>query len=345
MVLQMATAEVVRRMVIAHRDGNVTEFNSAVQDYIAEERRLNHPVVASELERILGTGGERKPQDLRSLPDAPELPRDRERGVVLVELREPTRALDSLVLKTDAAAALARLILENREADLLAGHGLKPMRRVLFSGPPGCGKTAAAESIAKILYLPLAIVRFDAVVSSYLGETAANLRKVFEYARSRPMVMLFDEFDAIGKARTDETEHGELKRVVNSFLQLLDAFYGPSLMIAATNHQQLLDSAIWRRFDEVVHFELPDCQAILELLKRSFHQFPVAPSVSLTATAKHLKGLSFADVERITMDSIKSSILAHESHVTDAVLQHAIGRQFQRVGPIATCPRRKQIKK
>ena len=138
-----------------------------------------------------------------------------------------------------------------------------------FAVLPGCGRTVSAEAIAAELYLPLALVRFDAVVSSYLGETAANLRKVFDFARSRPMVVLFDEFDAIGKDRASLEEHGEIKRVVNSFLQILDGFRSDTVAIAATNHQGLLDPALWRRFDEIVFFDMPCAAAIEDLLRTS----------------------------------------------------------------------------
>ncbi len=170
---------------------------------------------------------------------------------------EPARRLTDLVLDEATRKTLERIVDENRKADLLKTYGSRPANRILFCGPPGCGKTVSAEAIAAELYLPLALVRFDAVVSSYLGETAANLRKVFDFARSRPMVVLFDEFDAIGKDRASLEEHGEIKRVVNSFLQILDGFRSDTVAIAATNHQGLLDPALWRRFDEIVFFDMP----------------------------------------------------------------------------------------
>src|SRR5262249_29942103 len=184
-------------------------------------------------------------------------PRDEARPALLIELCEPRRELQDLVLCHPVRQTLERIILERRKEELLGAHGVRPVSKVLFCGPPGCGKTVAAEALAHELYLPLGTVRFDAVVSSYLGETAANLRKVFDFARSRPLVLFFDEFDAIGKHRTAADEHGELKRVVNSFLQMLDSFRFETLTLAATNHQGLLDSALWRRFDEIVMFPKP----------------------------------------------------------------------------------------
>ncbi len=211
------------------------------------------------------------------------------------------------------------------------GTWRSPFAKVLFCGPPGCGKTVAAEALARELYLPLATVRFDAVVSSYLGETAANLRKVFDFARSRPLVLFFDEFDAIGKHRTAADEHGELKRVVNSFLQMLDSFRSETLTVAATNHQGLLDSALWRRFDEIVMFPKPTPEEIETLLCRQFRQITVGHSVNLGEAARSLEGFSHADVERVAQDSIKQPVLMEKQWVEPDVLSAAIARQHDRL--------------
>jgi SpoVK/Ycf46/Vps4 family AAA+-type ATPase len=260
-----------------------------------------------------------------------DLPKDHERGAALVEVIEPSRSLDDLVLAPDTRQILDRIFAENRRADLLYSHGLRPANKIIFCGPPGCGKTVAAEAIAQGLYLPLVLVRFDAVVSSYLGETAANLRKVFDFATTRPMVMLFDEFDAIGKSRTAEEEHGELKRVVNSFLQMLDSYKGEAVMIAATNHQGLLDVALWRRFDEAVYFDKPDHRAIQELLIRNLRQTGVSTDIQVEIKAKALVGMSHADIERIAKDAVKQTIIEGRKEVQLDILEQAINRQRERV--------------
>jgi SpoVK/Ycf46/Vps4 family AAA+-type ATPase len=188
----------------------------------------------------------------------------------------------------------------------------------------------AAEALAKELYLPLVLVRFDAVISSYLGETAANLRRVFDFANSRPMVILFDEFDAIGKKRDDVEEHGELKRVVNAFLQMLDSFRGPAITIAATNHEKLLDSALWRRFDEVVMFQPPNEPEIAELLERYLRQIGTE-GVDLAASASTLLGSSHADVKRVAEDAIKFCLLSDSRRVNEGLLNRAINLQKERL--------------
>lgn len=335
----MSTAgELVRKMILAHASSDARAFRAAVEEYIAEERKKNHHVLARDLERVLVNGTHSWTTSngsfaLLGIPDQ-DLPRDKERGTVLVEVIEPRRTLDDLVLVQAARETLIRLITENRRADLLRSYGLKPSSKVLFCGPPGCGKTVAAETVAEALHLPLVLVRFDAVISSYLGETASNLRKVFTFARSRQMVMLFDEFDAIGKHRMAVEEHGELKRVVNSFLQMLDGFRGDSLLIAATNHQGLLDPALWRRFDEVILFERPGQSAIAELLRRNLHQIGIAPGVVLKEKADELHGSSHADIERIAREAIKATVLDGLPCVYADVLDRAIARYRTRVALI-----------
>jgi SpoVK/Ycf46/Vps4 family AAA+-type ATPase len=325
-------------MLLAHKRKDDAAFRQAVEGYIADERKRNHPTLARELERILLNGSLTPTGDQVSSLSVlrNDFPRDKERNATLVELHEPERDQNSLVLTAEVCSALEHLVDENRRADVLRTHGMRPASRILFCGPPGCGKTVAAETIAKALYRPLALVRFDAVVSSYLGETAANLRKVFDFARSRSMVVLFDEFDAIGKYRTDESEHGELKRVVNSFLQMMDGFRSESLLIAATNHQGLLDSALWRRFDEIVFFDIPSSDMINSLMLQNLRQMGLAPSVSIEQVAASLVGMSHADVERICLDAIKEAILEGKAYVDNEVLGSAVARQRRRVLTMAS---------
>ena len=310
------TGELVSKLIQSFMSGDRESFRLAAEKYVAEERRKNHHILAREIEKLLLNGAatvaSTKTFSLIGT-QVSDLPRDKERGIVLVEVLEPKRTLESLVLSQNIQHTLDTIIQENRKADILRSYGLRPASKILFCGPPGCGKTVAAEAVAQSLYLPLVLVRFDAIVSSYLGETAANLRKVFDFVRTRPMVALFDEFDAIGKSRTAEEEHGELKRVVNSFLQMLDGFRGETLLIAATNHQGMLDSALWRRFDEIVFFDRPNSEAIREVLLRNMKQLGLEQGVDLKSLSLDLSGLSHADIERVAIDAIKTSILARQT--------------------------------
>ncbi len=328
------TGELIRKMIHSQVKGDSAGFRSAAEEFVGEERRKNHHILARDIERLLQNGA--SSSDLSGSlaligTRNDDLPRDKERGVLLVEIKEPKRNLESLVLAQEIRNQLDLIVRENRKSEVLRTYGLRPILRVLFCGPPGCGKTVAAEAVAQALYLPLVLVRFDAVVSSYLGETAANLRKVFDFARTRPMVILFDEFDAIGKHRTDEEEHGELKRVVNSFLQMLDSFRGETLLIAATNHQGMLDSALWRRFDEIVYFDRPNAEAIEEVLRRNVRQIGVEPNISLSKCSGDLVGLSHADAERISLQAVKATVLANQKAITLDTLQESIENQKKRV--------------
>jgi len=199
---------------------------------------------------------------------------------------------------------------------VLRSYGMRASGKILFFGPPGCGKTLAAEVIACELDLPLAIVRLDALVSSYLGETAANLRKVFDFIAQYPLVALFDEFDALGKERADNAEHGELRRVVNAVLQMMDAYQGKSLIIAATNHEQILDSAVWRRFDDTLEFPLPTPELLPQVLQLKLRgvrrQFESDDSEASTL----FTGMSPADIERVARRAIKRMILRNQEFLT-----------------------------
>ena len=329
------TSEVVQKLLVAHFAGDEVAFRAAAWDMVHRERQLNHQVLANELERILSEANAPSPIGKKFLAKLSHnngnLPKDKDKDANLIEISEATREFGDLVLAAPLLAGLTRIVQERRSADLLRSHGMHPVRKLLFCGPPGCGKTVSAEALANELYLPLATVRFDAVVSSYLGETAANLRKVFDYARMRPIVLFFDEFDAIGKHRTAFDEHGELKRVVNSFLQLLDSFHSETLTIAATNHQGLLDPALWRRFDDILFFCKPTVEEIEALLCRHFRQFTVSKSVRLRSVARSLEGFSHADIERLAQDAIKETILSEQQQVMPTVLDHAVSRQQERM--------------
>jgi SpoVK/Ycf46/Vps4 family AAA+-type ATPase len=224
----------------------------------------------------------------------------------------------------------AEVHLEHRRADFLIAHGVGPRRTFLFTGPPGCGKSATAEALADELGRRFAVVNLATVVSSYLGDTAKNLSSIFEAASAEPWVILFDEFDAIGKERADRTDHGELKRVVTAFLQQLDSFVGPSVLVAATNHPTLLDLAVWRRFDEVLEFAPPsvhDARALLRLKLRSIAR---EKGFDVELVARACKGLSHADIARAVMAGYRSHLLTDPNGpLTLAELLRAVERAQQ----------------
>ena len=204
---------------------------------------------------------------------------------------------------------LKEFLREHGREDLLRAHGLRPTDRMLFCGPPGCGKTLTAEVIARELGRPFAVVRADSVVSSFLGETAANLRRVFDFAATCPVVALFDEFDALGKERDDKSEHGELRRVVNAVLQMLDAYEGRSIIIAATNHEGMLDTAIWRRFDEVLVLEKPTRTELRRLLAVKLRGVRRSFDFEDVVGRGWFEGATHARVERVLLRAVKVMVL------------------------------------
>ena len=328
-------SEAIRKLLLAHFQGDEAAFRSAALEFVENERRLNHHTLANDLERILSEANgptwisEERPRpdrqwEWQSAPGQGKKcsPRRACRPTTRTRRPGPLRIRPGVARPHRAGAAAGRPPRVARDSADEQGTLLRParMREIGRGGGPW-----------RELYLPLATVRFDAVVSSYLGETAANLRKVFEFGRSRPLVLLFDEFDAIGKERTAADEHGELKRVVNSFLQLLDGFHAETLTIAATNHQGLLDPALWRRFDEIVVFPRPTREEIEQLLSRHFRQLPVERQVVLADVARSLEGFSHADVERVALDTLKQTILDGRDSVRSDTLDAAVARQRARL--------------
>jgi SpoVK/Ycf46/Vps4 family AAA+-type ATPase len=317
----------LRQLIRAGVAGRDDEFRTLAERVIQQEREKKHHLLANDLERILYGEVSRSP---RLAPRAP-VPADKERGLPLIDVRQPVRDLGDLVLSDGNRSVLEEVLLEQDRVDLLAAYGLRPLARLLFCGPPGCGKTSAAEVLATELGLELAVVRFDAVISSFLGETAANLRMVFDFFNSGRFVVLFDEFDAIGKERADASDHGELKRVVSSFLQMLDGYRGASVIIAASNHEQLLDRALWRRFDEVLVFDRPNVEQIRELLGVKLRGVRYELPLDDRAFIARFKGFTHADVERVVIRSIKTMVLQGREFVTADMIESVIQREQERV--------------
>ena len=305
----MVSGKILRQLIRSGTEGDVDGFHGAAVEAIAEERQKQHHLLADELEVILDgqttTGASRGIRRLYS-----DIPEDRERRIPLLSVDSPARSLDDIVLSGENLSLVRDILREyNREA-VLKAHGLRPCDRLLLCGPPGCGKTLTAEVIAGELGRPLVTVRADGIVSSFLGETAANLRKVFDFADAHPVVMLFDEFDALGKERADAFEHGELRRVVNAVLQMLDAYKGSSLIVAATNHEGMLDSAVWRRFEEVMYLNPPTVPQLRQLLAVKLRGVRYDFTVGEIVDSGWFKGATQADVERTIRRAIKEMVLS-----------------------------------
>lgn len=324
----MASGKILRQIMKAGATGDHVAFQEASMAIIQEERQKQHHLLANDLEKILY--GEQRAASIPLNSIKEQIPVDPERGLPLLSLREPLRGLDEIILSDKNQIIIDGVIEEHQRGELLRGYEMRPIDKILFYGPPGCGKTMMAEVLAYELGFHLALIRIDSAVSSYLGETAANLRKIFDFIESHQVIALFDEFDAIGKERGDSSEHGELKRVVNAVLQMLDSYTGKSIIVAATNHELMLDSAIWRRFEEILLFTSPDKNQLERLLQVKLRGVRRNFEIDDTDILSLFDGMSQADVEHIIRRAIKMMILKGCEFLELRYLKSACERELLR---------------
>ncbi|MGY3610963.1 MULTISPECIES: AAA family ATPase [unclassified Bradyrhizobium] len=304
--------------------GRDEDFRAVAEQIIDEEEKKNNRVLARSLRRTLEAGARRPsaPKALAPLIPFPEAAAD------FVERIDPQHNGNDIILSATNVRVLLGLVKEYRRAEEIRRHGLKVRSKLLFCGPPGCGKTLCAEVFSAELGLPLFLVKLDRLISSYLGETAANIRKTFEFARKQPCVLFFDEFDALARTRDDSGEHNELRRVVNSLLLFIDSMQPKGFLIAATNLDRALDPAIWRRFDEVLWFDRPDAAMIARYLKLKFKNVPTG--FDPTQYARALDGYSFAEIERVCTQAIKSMIVDRRKQVQERDFNRALQDEARR---------------
>jgi SpoVK/Ycf46/Vps4 family AAA+-type ATPase len=265
----MAKADHIKKLVASF--GRNQEFRAAALRIIDDAANQGKKPFAESLRRILDATV-RPDYKASGQPSLTALASQIDPATDLVDEIATSRGLNDIVLNSDTRLLIDGIIEERRRAEELRRHRLPVSTRLLFSGPPGCGKTLCAEVLGRELNLPLYSARIDVIISSFLGETASNLR--VDFAARRPCVLFLDELDALARTRADVAEHNELRRVVNSLLLMIERFKGPGLVIAATNLPQFLDEALWRRFDDIVSFDLPTEREIALLLARQFANFP-----------------------------------------------------------------------
>lgn len=325
----MASGKILRQLVKAGATGDTDTFRQASEAIIREERQKQHHLLANDLERLLYGDQASLSPNARRLYKASEIPSNKDNGLALLEERPVVREEKDIILSEATKTLFREILHEHNRADVLRSYGLQPAQKLLFCGPPGCGKTLAAEVIAHSLSLPLVLVRLDSVISSFLGETAANLRKVFDHIAQYPVVALFDEFDALTKDRGDTADHGELKRSVNAVLQMLDGYRGSSILIATTNYESLLDHAVWRRFDEVMRFEMPDIEQIKHLLALKLSGIRRNFDTDDEQIASVFNGLSHADIERVLRRAVKEMILSGREFLEKSHIDDALAREYR----------------
>ena len=319
----MARADLLKKLFSSFKHDDRELFYKIANEIIEDERKKNHGILADDLKLILN-GSFQSPRTVSSF--AINTPKDSDKDAPLVEVIYPDKYFADLITTDEKIAQLEEVVKEFNNWDVLVSNGVFPTRRVLFYGPPGCGKRLAAQTLAAEIGIPVLYVKFDALISSYLGETSSNIRKVFEYAKNDSWVIFFDEFDAIGRSRSDASEHGEIKRVVNAFLQQIDNYKGRSLIVAATNYEQSLDYAIWRRFDETIRFDMPTNEEKLKLFSLKIKKFK-GPVHTFEQYLNNMKQFSHADIEKTSQIIMKQCILKGKKIYSKKDIEYAVKKQ------------------
>ncbi len=324
----MTKSDLIVSLVRAGAAGDKGMLRSTVEAMMADERAKSHHIVADRLERALQAVAV-TPHSL--VTSAARNQQSAGRDIVL-EIT-PRISLESLALTLPALKEGHQLIEEHVRADVLRANGYEPRHRILLSGPPGNGKTSFAEAIAESLALPFLVVRYDALVGSYLGETNSRLRALFDYVRTQSCVLFFDEFDAIGKERGDTHETGEIKRVVSFLLMQIDQLPSYVVTIAATNHAELLDRAVWRRFQIRISFPAPRPDEIALFLDRTMEQWPQRPKISAKNLSAILSASSYAELHDFCQNVRRRQILGLGEINIDSAISTEIDLWATRVNP------------
>lgn len=320
----MARADLIVNLVRAGTQGDQQLFRSTVEAIAAEERAKHHTQLAERLEENLRAAvlPPRSPEVVRSF--------DGGHGGLLYEI-QPRRSLDSILLSPEVSVAARELIEEQQRCDLLRSYGVEPRHRVLLSGPPGNGKTTLAEGIAYELMVPLFVVRYEAVIGSFLGETSSRLKRLFDFARTHHCVLFFDEFDTLGKERGDTHETGEIKRVVSSLLLQIDGLPSHVVVVTATNHAELLDRAVWRRFQLRLMLPGPTLTQQTMWFERFQKKLGTPLGVNLKTLATRLKVRSFSELEQFCQDVHRRYILSLPSGNVKGIIADRLDQWRHRV--------------
>ena len=302
----MATAEQIKSLIRSRFSDDSERFFSIALQVAAHEARQGHTALAHDIRDIIDA--ERKQKGPRVI----SFPRNLQ-GLVLTE--EPTTPLTAMVTSAEITTRLQRVVHEYRQQEKLKSHGLKHRRKILLIGPPGTGKTMSGMVLAKELHLQLHTIQVDRLVTKFMGETSAKLRQIFDLIQQEHGVYLFDEFDAIGGDRSLDNEVGEMRRVLNAFLQFIEQDTSDSLIIAATNNPKLLDRALFRRFDDVLYYENPEPEERKTLIANVLGNF-MAARFGWKGVLQASERLSHAEIDHACRDAIKNAILTDRKKIS-----------------------------
>lgn len=320
----MANADQLKALVRSHADGDDARFFAVAMQVAAQAARSGHGKFAQELRDLVDQSKAKRSADRATNPIPVAKPRGELAGLITVSY--PKTRLADMALDDVVRHRIERVLTEQRQRDRLRQHGFAPMRKLLLIGPPGTGKTMTASALAGELGLPLFTIQLDGLITKYMGETAAKLRLVFDAIAATRGVYLFDEFDALGAERAAKNEVGEIRRVLNSFLQFLEQDESDSLVLGATNHVELLDRALFRRFDTVIEYKLPSSKVAVTVVRARLHSLK-SPEVDWAAVGERAEGLSHGELAQAADLAAKNAILEHSVTVSEASLLAALAER------------------
>ena len=317
----MATADQLKALVRSHASGDENQFYSVALQVAARAARSGHNKLAQELRDLVDEAKARSesPRSLRPVPVTQ--PRGELAGLLAVSY--PDERLSGLALEAEVLHRVERVLTEQRQADRLREHGYHPQHRLLLIGSPGTGKTMTGRVLAGELLLPLFMIRLEVLITKFMGETAAKLRLIFDAVEETRGVYLFDEVDALAGDRSSGNDVGEIRRVLNSFLQFLDANNSQSVVVATSNHPQLLDRAMFRRFDSVIEYPLPSPKIAREVIRHRLASVDMK-ELRWTDVDQAAEGLSHAELTLACEQAAKGAILSEKDRVTTAMLKAAL---------------------
>ena len=315
----MARADLLVKLVKSVNKGDPDAVRRVVEGMIAEEREKKHHILADRLASAMRENGQTPLRPERILDNS---------IAHLLHQRVPERRLSEITLSEQNRAVIEEFVEEHHRAELLKSYGLTPRNRLMLIGPPGNGKTTLAEVLANKLMVPLLIVRYEGLIGSFLGETASRLQKIFDYTRQQKCVLFFDEFDVVGKERGDTHETGEIKRVVSSLLLQIDALPSYTIVAVASNHAQLLDSAVWRRFQVRLEMPRPTKKQLIAFIENYQTKVPLNFGLSARTITAKVAFDSFSAVEDFCRDVYRSAVLNKQQENARKVTENKI-RQWQ----------------